>query len=227
MPAVSVLMPCYNAAATLSEALDSLASQTLGDFEVVAVDDGSTDATGEILSAWAAQDSRVRVLSQTHQGIITALNAGLRLCHAPYIARMDADDRAFPERLERQAAYLDAHPEIAVISSLVKAFPDKVVRQGYRIYIQWLNSLVTDEDIRREMFVESPLANPSIMMRRDWFERMRTMRPCITSISFFPASSVVLPPLAGLEIIKTLRVMNSRSILVRRCTSLMAGGMQF
>ena len=85
---------------------------------------------------------------------------------------MDADDRAHPERLAQQAHYLDAHPEIAVVSSLVKAFPDEDVREGYRIYIKWLNSLVTDEDIRREMFVESPLANPSIMMRRDWFEKM-------------------------------------------------------
>jgi hypothetical protein len=85
---------------------------------------------------------------------------------------MDADDRAHPERLAQQTAYLDAHPGAAVVSSLVKAFPDEDVREGYRIYIQWLNSLVTDEDIRREIFVESPLANPSIMMRRVWFEKM-------------------------------------------------------
>ncbi len=172
MPAISVLLPCYNAANTIDETLDSLARQTFADFEVVAVDDGSTDSTLERLETWAARDARIRVLSPPHGGVIAAANAGLEVCTAPYIARMDADDRAHPERLAKQAAYLDAHPDMAVVSSLVKAFPDEDVRAGYRIYIQWLNSLVTDEDIRREMFVESPLANPSIMMRSTWFKKM-------------------------------------------------------
>jgi len=172
MPAVSVLVPCYNAEKTIDETLTSLAGQTLTDFEVVAVDDGSTDTTLAKLEIWSARDSRFRVLVQPHGGVIAAANAGLSVCTAPYIARMDADDRAHPERLAGQAAYLAAHPEVAVVSSLVKAFPDQDVREGYRIYIRWLNSLVTDEDIRREMFIESPLANPSIMMRRVWFEKM-------------------------------------------------------
>jgi hypothetical protein len=85
---------------------------------------------------------------------------------------MDADDRAHPERFEKQVAYLENHPEVAVVSSLVTAFPDEDVREGYRIYIEWLNGLVTDEEIRREIFVESPLANPSTMMRQVWFEEM-------------------------------------------------------
>jgi glycosyltransferase involved in cell wall biosynthesis len=172
MPAVSVLMPCYNAAATLSEALESLALQTFRDFEVVAVDDGSTDATKEILETWARQDSRCRVFSQPHRGIIPSLNAGLALCHAPYIARMDADDRAFPERLERQAAYLDAHPEIALVSCQVSGFPADQVREGFRLYLDWLNALVTDEEIRREIFIESPLPHPSVTFRKDWVEQL-------------------------------------------------------
>lgn len=172
MPIVSVLLPCYNAEKTIDETLDSLARQTLIDFEVLAVDDGSTDATRVKLETWAARDPRFRVITQNHAGVIAAANTGLTACGASYIARMDADDRAHPERLAQQVRYLDAHPEIAVVSSLVKAFPDEDVREGYRIYIKWLNSLVTDEDIRREMFVESPLANPSIMMRRVWFEQM-------------------------------------------------------
>jgi glycosyltransferase involved in cell wall biosynthesis len=172
MPAVSVTLPCYNAAATLDITLDSLARQTRADFEVIAVDDGSTDATGEKLASWAARDSRFRVLTQPHSGVIVAANAAIAACQAPYIARIDADDRAHPERLARQAAYLDAHPEIAVVSCLVKAFPEEAVREGYRIYVRWLNSLVADADIRREIFVESPLANPSIMLRKTWAEKM-------------------------------------------------------
>ena len=150
----------------------SLARQTLTDFEVLAVDDGSGDATRVKLEIWSERDPRFRVIPQEHAGVIVAANAGLAACTAPYIARMDADDRAHPERLAQQASYLADHPDVAVVSSLVRAFPDADVRTGYRIYIKWLNSLVTDEDIRREMFVESPLANPSIMMRRDCFEKM-------------------------------------------------------
>lgn len=172
MSAVSVLLPCYNADKTIDQTLESLIRQTLTDYEVIAVDDGSSDATLERLKTWAARDSRFRVISQSHSGVIAAANAGLAACTAPLIARMDSDDLAHPERFERQAAFLAAHPQVAVVSSMVKAFPDEDVREGYRIYIKWLNSLETDEDIRREMFVESPLANPSIMMRRAWFEKM-------------------------------------------------------
>jgi glycosyltransferase involved in cell wall biosynthesis len=159
-------LPCYNAAATLQEALDSLLCQTLSDFEIIAVDDGSTDATWQILQARAAQEPRLRLLSQPHTGIIPALNAGLAQCEAPLIARMDADDRAHPERLEKQVAYLQAQPEIDVVSCRVAGFPVQEVRQGFALYLEWLNGLLSDEEIRREIFVESPLPHPSLTFRR-------------------------------------------------------------
>jgi glycosyltransferase involved in cell wall biosynthesis len=171
-PAVSVLMPCYNAANTVELALVSIAQQTYPNFEVVAVDDGSTDATLGILQAWAGRDSRFRVISRPHGGVIAAANAGLAACRAPYVARMDADDRSHPDRLSQQVVFLDEHPDIAAVSSLVAAFPQDQVREGFRVYIQWLNSLITDEDIRREIFVESPLPNPSVTVRSDWLARM-------------------------------------------------------
>jgi glycosyltransferase involved in cell wall biosynthesis len=166
MPAVSVLMPCYNTAATLEEALGSLRRQTYSDCEIVAVDDGSTDDTGAILRGYQGQDARLHVIRQAHAGIIAALNCGLAACRAPLVARMDGDDRCNPERLERQAAYLEAHPDVDVAGCLVEGFPPGQVREGYRIYMDWQNSLVEDEDIRREIFVESPLAHPSVMFRR-------------------------------------------------------------
>jgi glycosyltransferase involved in cell wall biosynthesis len=172
LPKVSVLMPCYNAAETLDIALESLASQTLTDFEVVVIDDGSQDATPQILAEWARRDSRFRVCPQPHQGIVTALNSGLAACRAVYVARMDADDRCHPERLARQAAFLDDHPEAAVVSCLVEGFPAGQVGEGYRIYMDWLNSLVSNEAIQREIFVESPLAHPSVVFRKDWVERV-------------------------------------------------------
>lgn len=167
MPIVSVLMPCYNASATLPEALESLRRQTLADFEIIAVDDGSDDATLEILQSYAVADSRLRILACEHSGIIAALNVGLAECSAPYIARMDADDRAHAQRLERQAAFLDANPEIEVVSCRVSGFPAGQVRQGFAVYLDWLNALLTDEDIRREIFIESPLPHPSLTFRRE------------------------------------------------------------
>jgi glycosyltransferase involved in cell wall biosynthesis len=166
MPAISVLLPCYNTANTLEEALESLSGQNFADFEIVAVDDGSTDPTADILQGWQRRDPRLRVIHQAHGGILVALNRGLAACQAPLVARMDGDDRCHPERLACQAAYLEANPVVDVVGCLVEGFPAGQVREGYRIYMDWLNSLVTDEDIRREIFVESPLAHPSVMFRR-------------------------------------------------------------
>jgi glycosyltransferase involved in cell wall biosynthesis len=171
-PTVSVLMPCYNAAATIDEILESLIKQTSSDFEIVAVDDGSEDDTREKLEAWAKEDHRIAPVFLPHGGIIPALNAGLQHCRGPFIARMDADDLAHPERLERQVEYLEKHSDIAAVGCLVEGFPADTIREGFRIYIDWLNRLVTPEAIAREIYIESPIAHPSIMIRRSWLEQM-------------------------------------------------------
>ncbi len=180
MPPVSVLLPCYNTAATLPDALASLTAQTLPDFEVIAVDDGSTDATADLLHAAACADSRFSILTQPHAGIVSALNLGLSACRAPYIARMDADDFTQPTRLEKQKTWLDQHPRVALVSCLVEGFPPGVapddtpdqVQPGFQRYLDWLNSLQTHADICREMFVESPFPHPSVMFRKDWVEKV-------------------------------------------------------
>jgi glycosyltransferase involved in cell wall biosynthesis len=166
-PKVSVLMPCYNAVDTLDEALDSLAGQSLVDYELVTVDDGSSDGTLEILQQRALADARICIQAQPHQGIVAALNAGLKACRSELVARMDADDRAHPTRLEKQLAYMQAHPEVALLGCRVAGFPAEEVRQGFNLYLEWQNALLSDEEIRREMFVESPLAHPSVMFRRE------------------------------------------------------------
>jgi glycosyltransferase involved in cell wall biosynthesis len=171
-PLVSVLLPCYQAAETLDQALDSLARQTFCDFEILAVDDGSTDATPAILDSWARRDRRLRLIRRRHTGIIEALNTSLAESRGTYLARMDADDISALERLERQAAFLDTHPDIAIVSCLVTGFPAGQIRTGFQLYIEWLNSLLEDSDIRREMFVESPIAHPSAMLRREWLEKI-------------------------------------------------------
>lgn len=165
VPKISVLLPCYNAAATLDESLTSLADQTFQDFEIIAVDDGSTDETGAILARWQVDYSRLKVLRQDHAGIVKALNTGLALCQAPYVARMDSDDRCMPRRLELQAAHLEAHPDIGVVSCLVRGFPGEQVRQGFQLYMDWQNALLSDTEIRRDIFIESPLPHPSVTFR--------------------------------------------------------------
>jgi glycosyltransferase involved in cell wall biosynthesis len=165
-------MPCHNAGATVDEAVASMLSQTLADFELVAVDDGATDDTRVRLEAWSRRDERVRVLPQAHVGLVQALRIGLSACRAPLVARMDADDRSAPERLARQAEHLEAHPQVAVVGCLVRGFPASDVREGFRVYLEWLNGVATPEAIARELFVESPLAHPSVMMRREWLERV-------------------------------------------------------
>lgn len=165
-PRVSVLIPVYNAVETLQETLESIAAQTFEDFEVVAVDDGSEDGSGEILRAWTKRDRRWRVLLEEHRGIVEAPNKGLEVCAGEFVARMDADDKMHPERLARQVEMLVGEPGLSVASCLVETFPRAEVGAGMLIYEEWLNSLVAGEDIQREFFIESPIANPSAMMRR-------------------------------------------------------------
>ena len=156
----------------MDEALVSLQQQSLVDFEILAIDDGSSDETPDLLRSWSVRDQRLKILTQPHMGLTEALNAGLAASSTPFVARMDVDDRADPERLARQLAHLEADPGLAVVGCLVRGFPPDQVREGFRIYMAWLNNLVTDEQIRREIFVESPLVHPSVMFRKDWVLRV-------------------------------------------------------
>ncbi|HET7011207.1 MAG TPA: glycosyltransferase [Anaerolineales bacterium] len=171
-PLVSVLMPCYNAEATVDEAVASILQQTLQDLELIAVDDGSTDGTAARLENWAGKDRRVCLARGEHAGLVPSLQAGLRLCRVQVIARHDADDIARPERLEAQLGLLQSEPSLAAVGCMVEAFPEEDVREGLRVYLEWQNGLLTPEAIARQIFVESPLAHPSLMIRRAWLERV-------------------------------------------------------
>lgn len=166
-PLVSVLMPAYNADKTIQPAVESILRQTMPELELVAVDDGSTDSTPGVLDAYASRDSRLHVTHCTHRGIVDTLNAGLELCSAPLIARMDADDISHPRRLEYQLDFMETHPEVAVCSCLVRVFPRPGLLGGLLHYEAWLNSLVSHQQMARDIFVESPIAHPSAMMRRE------------------------------------------------------------
>ena len=164
-PQVSVLLPVRDGAATLEECLDSLRAQTLADHEVVAVDDGSTDGTPALLQRAARRDPRLRVARTGARGITPALNAALAMARAPLVARMDADDVAHPDRLLRQARRLAEDPATDVLGCRVRLFGSRIANRGMRAYVDWLNGLIDHEAIVRDLYVESPLAHPSVMMR--------------------------------------------------------------
>jgi glycosyltransferase involved in cell wall biosynthesis len=166
-PTVSVLLPVRNGGRWLETGLVSLARQTLADIEVVAVDDGSDDDSGAVLDRWAGRDPRFTVVHQPAAGLVAALNRGLERCRAPLVARMDADDVSHPRRLELEAALLASRPDLGVASCLVRHFPWRRTARGFRLYEEWLNTLRTHDEMARERFVESPLAHPSVMVRRE------------------------------------------------------------
>lgn len=169
-PAVSILMPVRNEERFLPAALASLVRQTMQDWELVAVDDGSTDATPEILARAAEKDPRVRVLG-CGKGLVPALNQGLSACRAPLLARMDGDDVCHPERLAAQAAHLLAHPGTGLVATRFSHFPASRIGMGMAGYQNWQNALLDHDSIVSDIFVESPFVHPSVMMRRDLLER--------------------------------------------------------
>jgi glycosyltransferase involved in cell wall biosynthesis len=164
-PLVSILLPCRDAAAWLPECIASLEAQTVGDFEVLAIDDGSRDDTPALLEAWSARDARVRVERTEPRGLVAALMGGLARARGELVARMDADDVAHPARLERQIRLL--HDEqLDACGCAVRYFPRAAVRDGARAYERWINGLVQPHEIARDVFVECPIPHPTLLARR-------------------------------------------------------------
>jgi hypothetical protein len=163
--AISVLLPYRNAAATLDEALAS----TLGDLgpsdEVVAIDDASSDDGPRLIAERARQDGRIVTVSASGEGIAAALVRGFAFARHGLVARMDADDVTLPGRFAACRAALEADATLAAVGTQVEGFPAPT--PGMDRYLGWQNALVTPEDHARAIFVESPLCNPSVLMRRD------------------------------------------------------------
>jgi hypothetical protein len=174
LPRLSVLLPVRDAQDTLVECLASLRSQTLRDHEIVLVDDGSADAGPSHLEKWSREDPRVRVLRTERRGLVPALNLALAEARAPLVARMDADDVAHPERLEKQARRLDEDPQVDVLGCRVELVSEAGVPPGggMQVYVDWSNGLVDHEGMERDRFVESPLVHPSVAMRRQTLARL-------------------------------------------------------
>jgi glycosyltransferase involved in cell wall biosynthesis len=165
-PELSVVLPVRDAAVTVADAVRSVLASRGVRLELICVDDGSQDATPSILGSLARGDDRVMVLRAPPRGIVAALNAGLARARAPLVARMDADDEMHPERLRSQVEHLRRSPETALVGCRVESFREGGLAGGYRIYTAWVNGLVSDEAIRREMLVECPIPHPTWTFRR-------------------------------------------------------------
>lgn len=157
-PAVSVVMTVHNGEPWLGEALDSVLAQTFQDFELIVVDDGSTDGTPATLQRRA--DRRIRVIRQRQTGQTPALNVALRQAGAPLIARMDADDVALPERLTRQVAFLDAHPSVGLLGTGSHEISPDGARLSTHV------PPVDDRSIRRVLIRKNPFVHSAVMFRR-------------------------------------------------------------
>jgi glycosyltransferase involved in cell wall biosynthesis len=171
-PLVSVLLPCRDAAATLDAALESIVAQTFRAFEIIAVDDGSSDRTFAMLTEWSTRDPRIRAVGSSSRGIVGALEQAAACARGELLARMDADDICAPTRFEKQIAFLDAQPDIAACGTGIRYFPRSLVRAGARRYERWINNVVSPDEIERDLFVECPIPHPSLVMRRAVFEQV-------------------------------------------------------
>lgn len=170
-PAVSVVMAVFNGMPWIEGAVRSVLEQTAGDLELIVVDDGSTDATPDFLAA--VEDPRVRAERRPHAGLTPSLNHGLGLARAPLVARLDADDVALPERLARQRAFLDAHPEVGLLGTGAREI-DVTGREVARIFPP-----TDDRAIRRALIRRNPFVHSSILMRRALAERLGGYDPTL------------------------------------------------
>jgi glycosyltransferase involved in cell wall biosynthesis len=170
---VSILLPVRDGAATLARAIASIRAQTFPDWELLIVDDGSLDHTRDLVASAAREDARIHLLARPRAGLVPALNAGLAAARGEFVARMDADDESHPARLAEQVAFLRA-PEnraIGLVGCLVEFGGDRAASGGYALHVDWINALTTPEAIALNRFVESPLAHPSVMFRRELVEK--------------------------------------------------------
>jgi len=172
MVRVSVLLPVRDAAPWLASSLASLARQSVAEHEVIAVDDGSRDGSGEILERAARRDPRLTVRHTEPRGLPAALGLALSMARAPWVARHDADDLSHRERFARQLAFLDARPSVDVLGTRIRLFPQRESGAGMRRWAAWHNALLEHDSMRREILIDSPLAHGTAMIRRDRLARV-------------------------------------------------------
>jgi glycosyltransferase involved in cell wall biosynthesis len=160
MPAITVLMSAYNAEKYISESIESILNQTFNDFEFIIINDGSTDNTAKIIKSY--KDDRIKYISHENSGLAKSLNKGIRVANGTYIARLDADDVSYPERLEEQFKFMEDNPTYVVCGS----YADVIDESGNFIYI--FNDIPSvDKEIKNAMNYKNCFIHSSTFYRRD------------------------------------------------------------
>lgn len=163
---ISVILPVFNAVHTIERAVRSILNQTFTEFELIIVNDGSTDGTTDIIKRLQLSDSRIKLYHLKHGGIARALNFAIKMSSGRYIARMDADDISLPERLQLQYEYLQKHPQVGLVSCLVNYKGNANENEGYAQHVTWTNTITSHEQVLLKRFQESPFAHPSVCFKK-------------------------------------------------------------
>ena len=165
-PLVSVVMPAYNAEKYISEAIESILGQTFENFELIIIDDGSTDDTLRIINKYSQADERIAVLKNDRNlGVSRTTNKGIEVARGKYIAIMNADDVSLPERLEKEFRFLEENPEVGIVGGTML-----VVSAGGRV-LGDRRYYIRDEEIRKHIFRFSPFSHPTVMIRKAVLEK--------------------------------------------------------
>lgn len=169
-PLVSIALPAFNSARTIRAAVESILWQTYDNWELLVLDDGSSDATGSMVTE--LRDPRIRVLSDgLNRGLAVRLNQAMDLARGPLFARMDADDVAYPERMDKQVRFLEAHPEVDLLATRALAFRSDGTIRGVLPFRQ------SHAEICRRPWATFPLPHPTWMGRLAWFRAYRYRIP--------------------------------------------------
>jgi glycosyltransferase involved in cell wall biosynthesis len=161
-PQISVLMPVYNAERYLREAVESILNQSFTDFEFLIVNDGSTDGSLSILEEYAAKDDRIRLINRPNTGYVVALNEMLELSQGEFIARMDADDVATPERFELQLLFMESHPEVACVGGQIL-----LIDPCGNPLVHFLHPLTHEDIDTAHLSGSTAIAHPTALIRRE------------------------------------------------------------
>jgi len=169
--AVSILLPFSGNSNFLSESIESIIRQDFLQWELILIDNGASTDAQNVAGEASRKDSRIKIITESNSGIAHALNAGIMHSEGKYIARMDSDDYSFPDRISKQFQYLEAHPSTGVVACMTEINPVTDRNEGFLKFVEWQNTISSAFDHARSRFIESPIAHPSVMIRRELFER--------------------------------------------------------
>ena len=197
---ISIILAVYNCAKYLKESVDSILNQTFTEFELILINDGSTDSTDTIIAQYT--DKRiVYVKNEFNLGLVSSLNKGITLSRGKYIARMDADDIALANRLKIQYHFMESHPEIGICGSSIEAFWSETKKH------QQVDFATDDLSIRAFTFFQSPFCHPTIMIRKEILEKNKL---CYSS-DYYRAEDYAL----WIDILRYTQAANIPTVLLR------------